>query len=82
MSSRSLSSILGRAAGHDALLELLELAGDVKAIRSSLVKIGNRVADSGEPIDEAARCELVQAIGRAIIATNKIDRAYDALDAL
>jgi hypothetical protein len=60
------------------LLELLELGDDVTELKDWLVKIGNRVA-SDEPIDEAARDDLVQAIGRAISATNKLGAAYDAL---
>lgn len=81
MSSRSLSAILSRADGHDALLELLELGDNVKAVRDWLAKIGNKIADSSEPIDEPARNDLCRTIGRAIIATNKVGAAFDAIDA-
>ena len=37
---RSLPAILGRSAGHDALLELLEIDDDVKGLKSWLVKMG------------------------------------------
>jgi hypothetical protein len=73
----SLSAILRRSGGHDALFELLELDADVKWLKSWLVKIGNRVADS-EPIDEAARDDLVRMVGRAVVITQKLDAAYDA----
>jgi hypothetical protein len=76
----SLSSILSRSDGHDALLELLELGDHVSDLRKRLVTIGNRIADDG-PLDEAARDNLVREIGLAVIAANKIDQAYDALDA-
>lgn len=78
MSSKSLSAILSRSAGHDALLELLELGDDVTDLKACLVKIANRVADD-EPIDETASCDLVRMICRAVIITNRLDTAYGAL---
>jgi hypothetical protein len=75
---RSLSAILSRSAGHDALLELLEFDDDVTGLKSWLVKIGSRAADD-EPIDETARDDLVRMVGRAVVITNKLDAAYGAL---
>ena len=66
---RSLSAILSRPDGHEALLELVDLDTDVKALRDWLVKIGNRVADSSESIDERARDDLVGMVGRAAAVT-------------
>jgi hypothetical protein len=42
------------------------------------VKIGNRVADN-EPIDETARNDLVRMVGRAVVISQKLNRAYAAL---
>jgi hypothetical protein len=76
---RSLSSILSRTDGHDALLGLLELGDDVSDLRKRLVAIGNRIADD-EPLDQIARDNLVRKIGQAVIAANKLGAAYDELE--
>ena len=76
---RSLSAILSRPDGHEALLELVDLDTDVKALRDWLVKIGNRVADSSESIDERARDDLVRMVGRAVIVANRLGAACYAL---
>jgi hypothetical protein len=77
MRSKSLSSILSRSDGHDALLELLELDDDVKELKASIVKICNRIA--ADPFDETVREDLLGMVRRPIAIMHKLDATYNAL---
>jgi hypothetical protein len=77
---RSLSAILGRSSGHQALLELLECGDDVEALKRTLAKIWHRLRDGDGPLDEAACDELLEMAGKAFALTFRMSKAYEALD--
>jgi hypothetical protein len=77
---RSLSAILSRSSGHEALLELLDLGDDVEALKVTLAKIWHRLGDGDGPLDEAACDELLEIVGKAFALTFRLSKAYEALD--
>jgi hypothetical protein len=70
---RSLSAILSRAAGHDALLELLELHEDVAELRRRLGEIWNMAAD------DARLDPILPALAQALSRSERLAAVYDAL---
>jgi hypothetical protein len=77
---RSLSAILGRSSGHEALLELLDCGDDVEALKVTLAKMWHRLSDGEGPLDEAACDELLKMAGKAFALTFRLSKAYEALD--
>ena len=70
MRPKSLSSILSRSNGHEALLELLELDDDVKALKAWTGKIWDRVG-AGD-LDDKSRDDLLRLVGNALAISRKL----------
>jgi hypothetical protein len=74
MSSRSLSAILSRAGGYDALLELLELGDDMAELQKWIGQIWNLAAD------DARLDAIFPALAQAESVSLRLGSAYHALD--
>jgi hypothetical protein len=77
---RTLSAVLSRAAGHEALLELINLSDDVEALKVTLARMWHRLGDGEGSLDEPACDEILQWIGEAYAVTFRLSQAYQALD--
>jgi hypothetical protein len=73
MRSQSLSAILSRSNGHDALLELLELADDAAELRKRLGEIWNIVA-ADDQLDY-----ILEPLAPALSRSERLASAFGAL---
>jgi hypothetical protein len=76
---RSLTAILSRSSGHEALLELINCGDDVETLKRTLAKMWHRLGDGDGPLDGAACDEMLEMAGKAFALTFRLSKAYEAL---
>jgi hypothetical protein len=76
---RTLSAVLSRAGGHEALLRLLELGDEVEVLRVTLARTWHRVGEGKGQLDEATCNEILQWIGEAYAIAFRLSTAFNVL---